>query len=83
MPIGRLNREIKRRTEVVGISPNEATFVRPVGGKLLEQCDAWATKRSRDITPEAISTVSEAAAARLLSRAGLGWRPSSPTIIAP
>lgn len=44
---GRLNHEIKRRTDAVGIFPNEATIRRLVGAILLEQNDEWAFRRAR------------------------------------
>ena len=58
-PIERLNGEIKRRTEVVGIFPNEAAITRLVGAILLEHNDEWAVQRSRYITLESIAPVSD------------------------
>jgi transposase-like protein len=44
-PLERLNGEIKRRTNVVAIFPNEAAIVRLIGALLLEQNDEWAVQR--------------------------------------
>lgn len=44
-PLDRLNAEIKRRTDVVGISPNDAAITRLVGALFLKQNDEWQIQR--------------------------------------
>ena len=58
-PLERLNGEIKRRTEVVGIFPNETAITRLVGAILLEQNDEWAVQSARYMTLETIAPLSD------------------------
>jgi putative transposase len=58
-PIERLNGEIKRRTNVVGIFPNEASITRLIGAILLEQNDEWAVQRGRYMSLETMAPLSD------------------------
>ncbi len=61
----RLNGEVKRRTEVVGIFPNEEAIYRLVGAILLEPNDEWSVQRARYMTLETIATLSDDATVSL------------------
>ena len=63
-PLERQNAEIKRRTNVVGIFPNERAVTRLVGAILLEQNDEWTLQR-RYMQLEGLQTLSDTAPARL------------------
>jgi transposase-like protein len=58
-PLEHLNGEIKRRTEIVGIFPNEDAITRLVGANLLEQNDERAVQRARYMTLESVSQLSD------------------------
>src|SRR5690606_32100033 len=63
-PLERLNAEIKRRTNVVGIFPNEAAITRLVGALLLEQNDEWQLQR-RYLSLEGLQALADNQPARL------------------
>src|ERR687884_155840 len=63
-PLERLNGEIKRRADVVGIFPNDKAAVRLVGALMLEQNDEWVVSR-RYMSLESLSTLSDDPVLRL------------------
>lgn len=63
-PLERVNKEIKRRSDVVGIFPNDAAIIRLVGALMLEQNDEWAVAR-RYMTLETLTSIVDDAPVRL------------------
>jgi putative transposase len=75
-PLERLNAEIKRRTNVVGIFPNDASITRLVGAMMLEQNDEWSLNR-RYMQLEGLQTLSDTVPTRL-SAVAAEYRASQP-----
>jgi len=58
-PLERLNKEIKRRTNVVGIFPNDPAIIRLVGSQLLEQQEEWQLERRRFFSEATMAMIPE------------------------
>ena len=58
-PLERINKEIKRRSNVVGIFPDDASVIRLVGAVLVEQHDEWAASERRYLSEASMAQIDQ------------------------
>jgi transposase-like protein len=63
-PLERVNEEVKRRSDVAGIFPDDEAIVRLVGALMIEQNDEWAVAR-RYMGPESLARITDTENVRL------------------
>jgi putative transposase len=77
-PLVRLNKEIKRSTNVVGIIPNVAAITRLVGSQLLEQQEEWQLDRRRFFSEATMAKIPEPKEALALTDVDPSTQPDEP-----
>jgi putative transposase len=70
-PLERVNKEIKRRTDVVGVFPNPEALLRLAGAVLVETHDEWAAGDRRYLSEESMKTIDVPTAKEVATTAAL------------
>jgi putative transposase len=78
-PLERLNKEIMRRTNVVGIFPKDAALTRLVGSQLLEQQEEWQLERHRSFSEATMAKIPEPEEAFVLTEAAQARKAATTT----